>query len=148
MKTRRKRVYAYITNKNRLLVFAHPNSPAAGIQVPAGTVEPGEDTDVAVMREAEEETGLTGLQFASFLGKIERDMSEFGTEEIQEAFFYHLICPGDPPESWRHLETSGGTTDPIPFDFYWVSLPNGVPELICLDGEMLPELEQVRKQAD
>lgn len=39
----RHRAYAYITNGSRLLLFTHPEAPEAGIQVPAGTIEPGED---------------------------------------------------------------------------------------------------------
>lgn len=52
------KVLAYITHGNRLLVFRHPHAPEAGIQVPAGTVEEGEDPGTAVLREAAEETGL------------------------------------------------------------------------------------------
>jgi 8-oxo-dGTP pyrophosphatase MutT (NUDIX family) len=146
MRQRRKRVYAYITNQGRLLVFAHPNSPSAGIQVPAGTVEPGEDPNHAVLREAEEETGLSDLVLGAFLGKLERDMCEFGTDEIQEAWFYHLTCPGIPPHSWSHDETSCGRVDPIQFDFFWASLPDGLPELIALNGAMLDELYEAMGQ--
>jgi 8-oxo-dGTP pyrophosphatase MutT (NUDIX family) len=41
---------------HELLLFEHPS---AGIQIPAGTVEPGEEPRDAVVREAHEETGLT-----------------------------------------------------------------------------------------
>lgn len=43
---------------DEMLAFAHRDNPQAGIQVPAGTIEPGERPDVAALREAEEETGL------------------------------------------------------------------------------------------
>ena len=62
----RNRVHAYITHENRLLVFEHVNSDA-GIQVPAGTVEADEAPELAVMREASEETGLTDLTLQSKL---------------------------------------------------------------------------------
>jgi 8-oxo-dGTP diphosphatase len=137
---RRSRAYAYITNQNRLLVFKHTDFPEAGIQVPAGTVQPHEEPDVAVMREAREETGLTGLQMVRYLGRLERDMSPFGTPEIQEAWYFHLCCPGDPPQTWRHAETSAGTVEPIWFEFFWAELPGGVPELVVLNGAMLDEL--------
>ena len=52
------KVIAYITNGRRLLVFRDTDFPEAGIQVPAGTVDAGEAPQTAVMREAQEETGL------------------------------------------------------------------------------------------
>ncbi len=39
----RHKVYAYITHGHRLLVFSHRDFPEAGIQVPGGTMEEGED---------------------------------------------------------------------------------------------------------
>jgi 8-oxo-dGTP pyrophosphatase MutT (NUDIX family) len=51
-----------------LLVFQHP---FAGIQIPAGTVEAGEDIVVAARREAWEETGLTELGEGVYLGQKE-----------------------------------------------------------------------------
>jgi len=69
------KVLAYITHANRLLVFSHPHSPEAGIQVPAGTLKDGERPEDAVLREAHEETGLTHLELAGFLGECQRDMS-------------------------------------------------------------------------
>ena len=50
----------YITRDRRILVFEHPGAPDAGIQVPAGTIEPGEDPARAALREAAEESGLRG----------------------------------------------------------------------------------------
>ena len=135
----RNRVHAYITHENRLLVFEHVNSDA-GIQVPAGTVEADEAPELAVMREASEETGLTDLTLQSKLGDFEHDMREFGVEEIQHAWFYHLACDETPPDRWDRDETGGGTADPIRFRLYWVSLPDGVPRLHNLQGAMLGEL--------
>ncbi|MCD4707991.1 MAG: NUDIX domain-containing protein [Candidatus Sabulitectum sp.] len=137
---RRQRVYAYIVNKGRLLVFKHTDFPESGIQVPAGSVQKEEEPASAVMREAEEETGLARLELIGCLGTLERDMTEFGTAEIQEAWFYHISCPGNPLKTWRHNETSGGTIEPIRFDLFWVQLPDGVPELFAIDGIMLNEL--------
>lgn len=61
------KVAAFITRdperdpgRRELLVFDHSN-PLAGTQVPAGTVEPGEELAVAALREAREESGLEGL---------------------------------------------------------------------------------------
>jgi 8-oxo-dGTP pyrophosphatase MutT (NUDIX family) len=55
------KVTAYVTrgagDARDLLVFRHPTT--GGVQLPAGTVESGEDPAVAVLREVAEETGLT-----------------------------------------------------------------------------------------
>jgi 8-oxo-dGTP pyrophosphatase MutT (NUDIX family) len=50
-----------------LLLFRHPD---AGVQIPAGTVEPGETPEAAAMREATEESGLTGLVLLRYLGEV------------------------------------------------------------------------------
>jgi len=46
------KVAAYITQADWLLVFSEPAYPAAGIQIPGGSIEPGEDPDRAMLREA------------------------------------------------------------------------------------------------
>ena len=54
-----------------LLVFKHPT---AGIQIPAGTVEAGEDIETAVKRETYEETGLQFVEIENYLGYIENEL--------------------------------------------------------------------------
>ena len=56
-----------------LLVFKHPT---AGIQIPAGTVEKGEDIETAVKREVFEETGLRLVEIERYLGCIENELAE------------------------------------------------------------------------
>jgi 8-oxo-dGTP diphosphatase len=137
------KVFAYITNRQRLLLFRHVYAPEAGIQVPAGTLEAGELPEVGVLREALEETGLSGLTIDCFLGEQVRDMSEYVPGEINHRYFYHLRCPGDPPDSWRHEERNPSTgPEPVPliFEFFWVALPHRVPPLIADHDCMIPEL--------
>ncbi len=137
----RHKAFAYITHGDRLLVFRHPHAPDAGIQVPAGTVEPGEPFEVAVLREAREETGLPDLTLAGFLGEQQRDLRDFGRDEIHHRHFYHLVCGGDPPATWEHLEPDPSDGSPPPlFAFFWARLPDGVPLLIADHGARLPEL--------
>lgn len=107
MTAHKNKVVAYITYEDRLLVFRQPHSPKAGIQVPAGTVEEGEDPDAAVLREAREETGLDNLHVIGFLGEQARDLADCGRHEIHNRRFYHLHCIGDPPVRWRHHELYG-----------------------------------------
>jgi 8-oxo-dGTP diphosphatase len=133
----KRKVLAYITNGNRLLVFRHADYPQAGIQVPAGTIEEGESPEAAVMREAYEESGLENLHLLAFLGESQRDLRPRGRDEIQQRYFFHLTCDGDCPETWSHIERNPrGVYKEYQFDFSWAALDN-VPELAGDQGEML-----------
>ena len=138
------KVFAYITNQNRLLIFRHTDFPEAGIQVPAGTVKMNEDLAAAVLIEAEEETGLQGLTIQTYLGEQMRNMEDFGKDEIHHRHFYHLVWEGDPPNQWQHDESdpSDGGSVPIHFEFFWAVIPDQVPELVCDHGILLPILEK------
>jgi len=143
MKQVKYKVFAYITNRQRLLVFRHLCAPEAGIQVPAGTIEAGESPEEAVLREAFEETGLSDLTIDCFLGEQERDMSDFVRDEINHRYFYHLRYDGNPADTWRHEEhdPSGGLEPmPIVFEFFWASLPHGLLPLVADHDRMIPEL--------
>ena len=141
------KVFAYITHRNRLLVFRHADFPEAGIQVPAGTVKTNEDLVAAVLREAEEETGLRDLTVKVFLGEQIRNMQDVGKDEIHHRHFYHLVCNNDPSDQWQHDETdpSDGGVESIRFEFFWATLPDQIPELICDHGIMLPILEEMMR---
>ena len=56
-----------------LLVFKHPT---AGVQIPAGTVEDGEDIETTVKRETYEETGLQSVEIESYLGCFENELED------------------------------------------------------------------------
>ena len=56
-----------------LLVFKHPT---AGVQIPAGTVEKGEDIETAVKRETYEETGLRFVEIEGYLGCFENELED------------------------------------------------------------------------
>jgi len=132
----KQKAFAYITYHNQLLVFEHPHAPEAGIQVPAGTIQPGESPEAAVMREAYEETGLTTLKLHRFLGEVKRDMSDFGIAQIHQRYFFHLLCEAEPPATWDHWETDPSDTPSAHlFRFYWVALP--FENLIADHGRLL-----------
>lgn len=56
-----------------LLLFKHPT---AGTQIPAGTVEEGEDLETAVKRETYEETGLQCVEIENYLGCFENELAD------------------------------------------------------------------------
>lgn len=95
------KVYAYILDTfadgDRLLVFEHVDYPEAGIQVPGGSVEPGESPADAVIREVCEETGIETLKLVGKLGEVYKDMAEFGLNSIHERHFYQFECPYPTP---------------------------------------------------
>jgi len=136
------KVIAYITHADRLLVFSHPHHPEAGLQVPGGTIEEGELPEDAVLREAQEETGLAGLEIHSYLGTQEVDVSTDGRSEIQRRHFFHLTLRGEAPVRWRHFEEhpSDGSTEPIELEHFWVQYPGKDPELSGGQGELLHKL--------
>ncbi len=129
MATLKRKVFAYITHAGRLLVFSYMDFPEVGVQVPAGTLEEGEDPESGVLREAWEETGLEDLKLQSFLGESHFPVPEWN--QIHHRFFYHLTCASEPPERWRHYESlpSDGSEGPYALDLFWVRLPHEVPLL-------------------
>ncbi len=123
------KVFAYIQEEGRLLVFRHTHFPEAGIQVPGGSVEPGEPLEAAAVREAEEETGLRRLRIVEYLGSDEMVFQRGGVDELHIRHFYYLepgagTFPDDVvPERWVHYERtpSDGSPGPIEFEFFWVA---------------------------
>ncbi|MEL6402728.1 MAG: NUDIX domain-containing protein [Chloroflexota bacterium] len=99
-----RKAFAYITHGRKLLVFEQPDAPEAGIQVPAGSIEPNEAPADAARREAHEETGLKNLRLVRFLGQHTYDMSRW-KPEIHQRYFYHLVYDSENIDaSWEHGE--------------------------------------------
>ncbi|MDZ8083994.1 MAG: NUDIX domain-containing protein [Nostoc sp. DedQUE12b] len=88
-KTIIKKVLAYVTKKNELMVFTHTNFPEAGVQVPAGTVEEDEEPSEAVLREIYEESGVKGVRIIELLGIYQYNMTPY-RDEIQERYVYSV----------------------------------------------------------
>ncbi len=126
-----KKVVAYVTREDELLVFTHRDFPEAGVQVPAGTVEAGETLDAAVLREVHEETGLppTAVRVTAYLG---RRLWQAGPY-CHERHFYHLRLIAAVPDRWLHYELHAGTSEPIAFSFFWVKLDD--PRLRLAGGQ-------------
>lgn len=141
MKRVRKAV-AYIVRDSKLLVFEHRDYPEAGVQVPAGTVGDSEDLEVAVLREAGEETGLDGLRVVGYLGS-----QEFQDPEQLSERHYFLLTVDDAPKKWTHWESDAtGTDEDFAFNLYWVSIEKAVEILHPAFGAKLENLNHDPKE--
>ncbi|GAA4838849.1 NUDIX hydrolase [Kitasatospora terrestris] len=119
----REKVLAYVVRDSRLLVFRHADNTyeEVGIQVPAGSVRPGETPADAVLREAREETGLTDFKIVSKLGEAEYDMTPY-RREIQIRHVFHLELTEPTEERWMSQEDHDGEQEPTRFECFWIPL--------------------------
>jgi len=126
------KVLAYITrqhdNDTQLLVFTHREYPDAGLQIPAGTVEEGEEIEHALFREIQEESGLTHDDL-----KLIRKLAVFESQEwgtIRHVF--HLAITNPQPDYWEWLtndyndDAARARAERLVFCYRWESLKNKV----------------------
>jgi len=87
----KQKVVCSFVRDGRLLVFKHLDEPwdESGIQVPAGSVKPGEAPETAALREACEETGLTSLRLVRRVGESHYDMTPYRSE-MHHRHVFHL----------------------------------------------------------
>ena len=123
----REKVVCYVVRDGRLLVLRHLDQEwdESGLQVPAGSIEPGEPPESAALREAREETGLEGLSLVAKLGETDYDTRPY-RDELHHRHVFHLEVAGAVPERWVTTEddpSDGG--EPVRFECYWVPLAQG-----------------------
>ncbi len=128
---------AYITRGSSLLVFRHVDHPDAGIQVPGGSLEPGESPLSGALREALEETGLTALEPVAYLCR-RRLRFHHGPNGRAEWHYVYLLCNEQTSGRWiaREHAPSDGSPGPISFEHYWVPLTS-IPRLCPGMGDLL-----------
>lgn len=139
------KVAAFIVRRSgvnaQLLVFAHADLPEVPVQIPGGTVEPGESPENAVLREVEEESGLRGLPILHKLGVCHFFWTAID-DEI-ERHCYLLQAPNDAPDSWQHTVGGAGEDGGLVFSYFWEKADNlnlGGGLDVFLSPEHIPEL--------
>ncbi|WP_349433991.1 NUDIX domain-containing protein [Pararhizobium sp. A13] len=124
------KVLIYATRKDFLLVFDEPDFPAVALQVPGGTIEPGEDILAAAQREFAEETGI---QCDAPFALLATDDHRFvrGEREIwHRRSYFHVKLTGELAETWIHREmTPFGGGPPIRFRFFWMRIEHAALKL-------------------
>ncbi|WP_405102975.1 NUDIX domain-containing protein [Micromonospora sp. NBC_01412] len=81
----------------------------------------GEAPEDAALREAREETGLTGFTVVRKLGEVKYDISPLRFE-IQNRHVFQLELTGPAPERWASQEDHDGEQEPTRFECFWIQL--------------------------
>ena len=117
------KVLIFAVSNKGLLAFSEPDFPHIPLQVPGGSVEPGEDLAFAARREFLEETGLEpAADFEKFfVFTYEWPHSTASQTRFHQRHCFTLQLPDDLPETWDHFErhASSGAA-PIRFRFQWL----------------------------
>ena len=119
------KVVCYIVRDGQLLVFRHADYDLehVGLQVPAGSIRPGESPEDAAVREAREETGLRQFSIVRKLGEIVYDISPY-RYEIQHRHVFQLQVHEPTEQRWPSQELHDGHQPPTRLECFWISLRN------------------------
>lgn len=129
------KAYVYLTCGSRLLVFSEPDHPEVALQIPGGTIDPGESYLIGARREFVEETGLVlDTAFEHFADQdipfeTLKDHPQCQTPPDQPLRgrhirkLFHAKIDSIPKEEWEHFEmTPSNGGDPIRFRLFWLDL--------------------------
>ena len=108
---------------DHILAFEHP---VAGYQIPKGTVEDDESIEAAVLRELEEESGISTGSIIDKIGAldwvIDAGTTTFKKSQRQEWHIY-LVDPGEPlPARWEHVAEGSEAENGLIFRYFWQPL--------------------------
>jgi 8-oxo-dGTP diphosphatase len=138
----RDKVLIYLTRQRgegtELLVFEHVDFPEAEVQVPAGSIDPGETAVQAALREAYEEAGLTHLLVICGTGPFLYHNLDAGARHRRHVF---LVTTTQPlPDTWTHVVSSGAGDKGLRFSYYWLDTKAAVHALSGGQGDYLLDI--------
>ena len=126
--------------RTELLVFDHEGMPDVPTQVPAGRIDTHESLEQGVLREVEEETGLTGIRIAGELADDAEFERLYGSG-AHRSWAFHAVADAAGPDSWEHLVSGTGMDSGLVFLCRWVPLEDCPP----LWGEADPLVDRLRQ---
>lgn len=131
------KVIAYIFRKSgsEVLVFDHADFPEAGTQVVGGTLEDGEDFQIALSREILEESGL--VIAPSAFRKIGETIYQRKDKPEVNYRHYFSFSSDELLERWSHVVKSDGEDNGMVFDFFWLPVKEAKRILTGNFGELL-----------
>lgn len=150
--TRSEKVICYIVHDEHLLVFVHLDHSLeqTGVQVPAGTLNQGEDAVAGALREATGASGLSGLRVVTFLGEDDYDLRPQREEVMHRRFFLLEVEEGAPVDlaaRWEHADPDPTGGDPAPrWECFWLPLSDA-HVLACAQSRFVGTASRVRSAA-
>jgi len=106
-----------------LLVFRHP---LAGIQIPKGSLEPGEDAETAALRELREESGISRARVVRKVGRHEVDVgagpNEDGATERHVWHTFLIAADDERRNAWSHRASGSEAETGLVFEYLWLPL--------------------------
>jgi 8-oxo-dGTP pyrophosphatase MutT (NUDIX family) len=139
----RERVVAYVTRQGPTgldLLTIEQGDIEAGVQVPAGRLDPGESPEQGLAREVEEETGITGVSIVRRLADADEFERLYGPGAHRSHAFHAEVADGGPDE-WEHRVGGSGADAGFVYRCRWVRLDNCPP----LWGDADPLVEKLRR---
>lgn len=121
-----RKVVVYCVHERQLLVFRHLDYPIeqTGLQVPAGSLEAGEDPATGALRELCEETGHTTYRIVRSLGTALYDIRPL-RPELHERHFFQAAITAPLPARWQSAEVDHPGLAPVRFECFWIPLEHG-----------------------
>ncbi|SDU41255.1 NUDIX domain-containing protein [Stappia sp. ES.058] len=125
------KAYIYLTAGRDLLVFRQPDQPHVGLQIPGGTVDPGESHLGAALREFHEETGLAVTHALDTLcEQLVLFDNEVGRDVHSRRLYHAATAPGGAArqrDRWEHYEmTPSAGGDPVRFELFWMDIDQAI----------------------
>lgn len=118
-----------------LLIFEHDITKIH--QLVRGTVEEGEDLELAVIREVEEESGLKDVVIEKKLGElileIKSGPTRSGPLEKQLHHAFLIKCNENTQDRWTHIAEGSSEEEGLSFHFYWASSERDLEAIVFDD---------------